>query len=112
VCGDGGFGIALNGMMTARDENIPIVTVVFNNSMLGWVRHGQGTRPIASQFAEYDHAAIGRAMGCEGIRVERAADLPEAIGRAIASGRPTIVDVVTSGDPTFRDVQTPLAQYP
>ena len=112
VCGDGGFGIALNGMMTARDENIPIVTVVFNNSMLGWVRHGQGTRPIASKFAEYDHAAIGRAMGCEGIRVERAADLPEAIGRAIASGRPTIVDVVTSGDPTFRDVQTPLAQYP
>jgi len=110
--GDGGFGIALNGMMTARDENIPIVTVVFNNAMLGWVRHGQGTRPIASKFAEYDHAAIGRAMGCEGIRVERAADLPEAIGRAIASGRPTIVDVVTSGDPTFRDVQTPLAQYP
>jgi len=91
---------------------VRIVTVVFNNSMLGWVRHGQGTRPIASQFAEYDHAAIGRAMGCEGIRVERVADLPEAIGRAIASGRPTIVDVVTSGDPTFRDVQTPLAQYP
>ena len=52
VCGDGGFGIALNGMMTARDENIPIVTVVFNNSMLGWVRHGQGTRPIASKFAD------------------------------------------------------------
>jgi acetolactate synthase-1/2/3 large subunit len=112
VCGDGGFGIALNGMMTARDENIPIVVVVFNNSMLGWVLHGQGARPIASKFANYDHAAIGRAMGCDGIRVERATDLPDAIGRAIASGRPTIVDVVTSGDPTFRDVQTPLAQYP
>ena len=98
--------------MTARDENIPIVTVVFNNSMLGWVRHGQGTRPIASQSADYDHTAIGRAMGCNGIRVERAAALPEAIGRAIASGRPTLIDVVASGDPTFRDVQTPLAQYP
>jgi thiamine pyrophosphate-dependent acetolactate synthase large subunit-like protein len=51
-------------------------------------------------------------MGCDGIRVERATDLLDAIGRAIVSGRPTIVDVVTSGDPTFRDVQTPLAQYP
>jgi acetolactate synthase-1/2/3 large subunit len=112
VCGDGGFGIALNGMMTARDENIPIVVVVFNNSMLGWVFHGQGARPIASKFAHYDHAAIGRAMGCDGIRVEHATDLPEAIGRAVVSGRPTIVDVVTSGDPTFREVQTPLAQYP
>jgi acetolactate synthase-1/2/3 large subunit len=112
VCGDGGFGIALNGMMTSRDENIPIVVVVFNNAMLGWVLHGQGARPIASQFANYDHAAIGRAMGCDGIRVERATDLREAIGQAVASGRPTVVDVVTSGDPTFRDVQTPLAQYP
>lgn len=112
VCGDGGFGIALNGMMTAREENIPIVAVVFNNSMLGWVRHGQGTRLIASKFADYDLAAISRAMGCEGIRVERPGDLPGAIAQAIASGRPTVVDVVTSGDPTFRDVQTPLTQYP
>jgi acetolactate synthase I/II/III large subunit len=112
VCGDGGFGIALNGMMTARDENIPITAVVFNNSMLGWVRHGQGARPIASKFADYDLAAISRAMGCEGIRVERPGDLSGAMAQAIASDRPTVVDVVTSGDPTFRDVQTPLTQYP
>jgi acetolactate synthase-1/2/3 large subunit len=112
VCGDGGFGIALNGMMTARDENIPIVVVVFNNSMLGWVRHGQGDKPIASKFADYDLAAIARAMGCDGIRVERAGDVASAIATALAGGRPTVVDVVTSGEPTFRDVQTPLAQYP
>jgi acetolactate synthase-1/2/3 large subunit len=80
--------------------------------MLGWVRHGQGARPIASKFADYDHAAIGRAMGCDGIRVERATNLPDAIRQAVASGRPTIVDVVTSGDPTFRDVQTPIPQSP
>ena len=107
VCGDGGFGIALNGMMTARDENIPIVVVVFNNSMLGWVLHGQGARPIASKFADYDHAAIGRAMGCDGIRVERATDLPDAIGQAHRV-RPS--DHRRRGDlwdPTFRDVQTP-----
>jgi hypothetical protein len=73
---------------------------------------GAPARPIASKFADYDHAAIGRAMGCDGIRVERATDLSDAIRQAVASGCPTIVDVVTSGDPTFRDVQTPLAQYP
>ncbi len=112
VCGDGGFGIALNGMMTAREENIPIVVVVFNNSMLGWVRHGQGDKTIASKFADYDLAAIVRAMGCDGIRVERAADVAGAIAAALATGRPTVVDVVPSGGPTFRDVQTPLAQYP
>jgi acetolactate synthase-1/2/3 large subunit len=112
VCGDGGFGMAMNGLMTARDEEIPIVTVVLNNSQLGWVRHGQGDRPIASQFADYDHAAIARAMGCEGIRVERPDELQKALTHALSCGRPTVVDVVTSDRYTFRDVTSPLAAYP
>src|SRR5438552_13723318 len=87
VCGDGGFGIAMNGLMTAIEERIPIVNVVFNNGALGWVLHGQGERPIASQFAPFDHAAIARAMGCEGIRVERPDALRPAIARALAANR-------------------------
>jgi len=112
VCGDGGFAIAMNGLMTARDEDIPIVVAVFNNSQLGWVRHGQGVRPIASQFADYDHAAIARAMGCEGIRVERPGDLQKALTHALSCGRPIVVDVVVSDRYTFRDVASPLAAYP
>jgi len=112
VCGDGGFGITMNGMMTAREEEIPIVTVVLNNSQLGWIRHGQGARPIASTFANYDHAAIARAMGCEGIRVERPDQLQKALAHALSCGRPTVVDVVTSDRYTFRDVTSPLAAYP
>jgi acetolactate synthase-1/2/3 large subunit len=108
VCGDGGFGIALNGMMTAVEEKIPIVTVISNNSALGWVYHGQGGRPIASEFAAFDHAAIARAMGCDGVRVEQPGDLAPAFARALASGRPTVIDVVTSLKPTFHDVTSPL----
>lgn len=112
VCGDGGFAIAMNGLMTARDEDIPIAVVVLNNSQLGWVLHGQGARPIASRFADYDHAAIARAMGCEGIRVERPGDLQKALAHALSCGRPTVVDVVVSDRYTFRDVASPLAAYP
>ncbi len=112
VCGDGGFGIAMNGLMTAVQERIPIAVVVFNNSALGWVRHGQGDRPIASDFAEFDHAAIGRAIGCESLRVARSEELPGALAEALAADRPTVVDVVTSDVPTFRDVTSPLAAYP
>src|ERR1051325_10753704 len=35
VCGDGGFAMTMNGMMTAIEHEIPIVTVVFNNNALG-----------------------------------------------------------------------------
>src|SRR5690606_22274674 len=63
VCGDGGFGIGMNGLLTALEEDIPVTVVVFNNSMLGWVRHGQGDRPVASGFRDHNLAAIAQAMG-------------------------------------------------
>jgi acetolactate synthase-1/2/3 large subunit len=108
VCGDGGFGIAMNGLLTAIEERIPIVVVVFDNGMLGWVRHGQGDRPIASKFAEFDYAAIARAMGCHAIRVTQPSALPAALSEALAADAPAVVDVVTSGRITFRDVTSPL----
>ena len=110
VCGDGGFGIALNGLLTAVEQRIPIVVVVFNNGHLGWVYHGQGDRHIASDFAGgFDYAGIARAMGCESIRVERPEVLGDALDKAIKSERPIVLDVITSMRPTFRDVTSPLA---
>ncbi|MFM7121557.1 MAG: thiamine pyrophosphate-binding protein, partial [Gammaproteobacteria bacterium] len=34
VCGDGGFAMTMNGLMTAVEQNLPIINVVFNNSAL------------------------------------------------------------------------------
>jgi acetolactate synthase-1/2/3 large subunit len=111
VCGDGGFSMAMNGLMTARDEDIPIVTVILNNSALGWVKHGQGNRPIASSFASMDFAGIAGKMGCKGIRVEDPADLGNALDEALSAGVPTVVDVITAFDGlSFRDVSSPLLQ--
>ena len=110
VTGDGGFGMAMNGVMTARDEDIPIVVVVMNNSALGWVKHGQGNRTIASTFSEMNFAEMAKVMGCNGIRVEQPGDLPTALAEALASNQPTVVDVVTSFEPSFRDVTSPLTR--
>jgi len=110
VTGDGGFSMAINGLMTARDENIPIVVVILNNSALGWVKHGQGNRPIASSFAEMNFAEIAMAMGCNGIRVEKPDELADALKQALASDKPTVVDVVTSFKQSFRDVTSPLTE--
>ena len=65
VCGDGGFAMTMNGLMTAIEQDIPIIVVVFNNHALGWVLHGSG--PFAAEFNDFDHAAIARAMGCRGV---------------------------------------------
>jgi acetolactate synthase-1/2/3 large subunit len=81
-----------------------------NNAALGWVKHGQAERgsEIASDFHDFDHAAIARAMGCGGTRVESPADLVGALTEAIASERPTVIDVVTSLTQSYRTITSPL----
>ncbi|MFM7120880.1 MAG: thiamine pyrophosphate-dependent enzyme, partial [Gammaproteobacteria bacterium] len=86
----------------------PIINVVFNNSALGWVLHGGG--PFAAEFNDFDLAAIARSMHCHGIRVTEPEQLEDAFREAIACGRPTVIDVVTSLEVSFRDVTSPLAR--
>jgi acetolactate synthase-1/2/3 large subunit len=107
VCGDGGFAMTMNGMMTAIEHDIPITTVVFNNNALGWVLHGGG--PFAAEFNDFDHAAIARAMGCKGTRVEEEKDFAPALQEALASRKPTVLDVRTSLKTSFADVTSELA---
>jgi len=106
VCGDGGFAMTMNGLLTAVQYDIPIIVVVFNNAALGWVRHGGG--PIGSDLGEFDYSAIARGMGCEGIRVDDSRHLGEALRTALASKRPAVIDVVTSMEQTFASVESPL----
>jgi acetolactate synthase-1/2/3 large subunit len=110
VCGDGGFAMTMNGLMTAVEQRIPIVTLVFNNRSLGWVKHEQAERDreLACDFPDYDHAAIARAMGCVGIRVDAAADLGQALREALSCGQPAVIDIATSLQESFRRVTSPL----
>jgi acetolactate synthase-1/2/3 large subunit len=110
VCGDGGFAMSMNGLITAYEEGIAIVTVVLNNRALGWVKHSQRDRVIASELADIDHAAIARAIGCHGIRVEEPVQLEGALAEAFARNEPAVVDVVTSLRTSYEDVRSPLVR--
>jgi acetolactate synthase I/II/III large subunit len=108
VCGDGGFAMTMNGLMTAVEHDIPIVVVVSNNKALGWVLHGSG--PFAAEFNDFDHAAIARAMGCRGVRVEDPAAIAPALAEALATRAATVLDVRTSLAVTFADITSQLAK--
>jgi acetolactate synthase-1/2/3 large subunit len=113
VCGDGGFAMTMNALFTAAQYHIPVVTVVLNNSVLGWVKDGQrrrGNRFIASELGRQDYAAIARAMGCAGIRVETVKDLIGELDRVAGAKEPVVLDVVTTEDAPFWQVQSPFAK--
>lgn len=106
VAGDGGFAMTMNGLMTAIEQDIPIITVVFNNSALGWVLHGRGA---FTKFSDFDFAAIARSMGCHGIRVENPDKIGEALQEALVCGRPTVIDVAIGLENlTYEAVTSPL----
>jgi acetolactate synthase-1/2/3 large subunit len=113
VCGDGGFAMTMNALLTAAQYRIPVVTVVLNNSVLGWVKDGQrrrGNRFIASELGQHDYAKIARAMGCASARVHTVADLVAELDRIKSAAEPILLDVVTTEDAPFWQVQSPFAK--
>jgi len=112
VCGDGGFSMTMSGLMTACEERIPIVTVVLNNSALGWVKHFQKERVIASEFSDMDMAEIARAIGCRGFRIEQPGELAGALAEALAGDVPAVLDVRTSLKIGFEDLLSPFVTTP
>lgn len=113
VCGDGGFAMTMNALLTASQYHIPAVTVVLNNSVLGWVKDGQrrrNNRFIASELGHYDYAKIAQAMGCVGVRVESIKDLVGELDRVKNAKDPILLDVVTTENAPFWQVQSPLAK--
>ena len=89
LTGDGGMGYNIADLETARrynDQRAPMVTVVNNNSILGSEEF---------PFAELDYAKVAEGFGCFGVRVERPGEVREALERALGSGLPAVVDVVT-----------------
>jgi acetolactate synthase-1/2/3 large subunit len=104
ITGDGGFNMMLGELETARRAGIGLTVVVVNNAASGYVKALQHAmfsgRYQSSDLVEMDYAAIARAMGCNGIRVED----PDRLGAALAAGlaertRPTVLDIVVTRDP-------------
>ena len=81
-----------------QQHDLPITTVVFNNSSLGMVRLEMmvdGMPAFETDHAPVDYARIAEAMGIFARRVENSEDLPEAVREVLAHDGPALLDVVT-----------------
>jgi acetolactate synthase-1/2/3 large subunit len=112
--GDGAFGFNAMEIDTAVRHRAPILVVVANNG--SWaieVRDQQEThgKVVGTRLQFADHAAMARAFGCHGERVESAEALPGAIARAMAN-RPALLDVVVTPDAPSSDAKSGLAWVP
>ncbi len=98
VTGDGGFAHVWAELESAKRLGIVVTVIVLNNQILGYQQHAEdvlyGAHTDACALSAVDHAAIARACGCAGERIEQPGDFAPALARAMASNVTTVLDVI------------------
>lgn len=98
MAGDGGLSMLLGELITAKNYNLPVKVVVFNNSSLGMVKLEMlvnGLPAFGTESPSTDYAAIANAIGIPAVRVENPHDVAGALRGLLDRPGPALIDVVT-----------------
>ena len=99
MAGDGGLAMLLGELLTLTQNALPVKIVVFNNSSLNFVElemKAAGFVNFGTDLENPDFAALARAIGIKGDRVENPGDLDSAVREFLAHDGPALLDVVTA----------------
>ena len=95
--GDGATMYSIQALWSAARMQLPMTIVIVNNSGYAALEQFAGHfgmgKAVGTSVAGLDFVGLARAQGCEGVRVERSADLAAVLGVALQSTGPTVVDV-------------------
>ena len=97
LMGDGGFGMTLSELSTAVDQGINTVTLVMNNQCWGaekaYQRDFFKQRYIGADVSSPPFDQVAELYGAAGFRVERVAEIGEAVQAALTCNKPAVVDI-------------------
>jgi acetolactate synthase-1/2/3 large subunit len=109
LVGDGAFGSNMSPVATAMEANIPVVWVVMDNLAFGTIA-GLESMHYGSTFGclfernghpySLDYAAVARACGARGVKIQAADELGPALREALDSGAPALIQVPMENAPT------------
>ena len=101
MSGDGGLAMLLGELLTVRRNDLPVKTVVFNNSSLGMVKLEmlvEGMPDFGTDHDDVDYAAVASALGMRSVRITDPKRLRQQLVDALAHEGPVLIDVVTDPD--------------
>ena len=97
ICGDGGFKMTGLEMFTASRENLPLISVVINNSCLGMVRQWQqlfyNERYSNTILTEFDFVGFAKSCGADGKTVTTCEEFTAALAEAQGRTKPFLIEV-------------------
>ncbi len=108
IDGDGAFLFRVGELATCVQHDIPVVVVVCNNRGFISVRDGMVhtynrttvvdfKRPNGELYSP-DYAKMAESFDCYGTTVTKRSEVKDAVKRALASGKPAVIDAVISRD--------------
>jgi acetolactate synthase-1/2/3 large subunit len=97
LVGDGGLGMTLGELETAVRVGTRVVVVVFDNERYGTIRMWQERRGsgvgVGTDLGPVDFAAIARACGARGVRVEKDSEFEAALRAALTADRASVIQL-------------------
>ena len=96
ITGDGGFLMNVQELETAKRLRLPFVILVWTDGGYGLIEMHQRRKfghVAGTRFDNPDLVGLARAFGVDGVRVERAGDLPAILAKALDSRGPVVVDI-------------------
>lgn len=99
LSGDGGLAMLMGDLLTAKQENLPIKIVVFNNSSLNFVEQeqkGEGLVEVYVDLKNGDFKTIAEGCGFSAQSVSKSFELEAAVQSFLAHKGPALLDVVIS----------------
>ena len=98
ICGDGGFQMVSQELATIHEYDLPIVTCVLNNRLLGMVAQWQvlyyDERISQTKLAPTpDFVKLAESYGVRGVRIEKPGELKETIQEALKAREATVIEI-------------------
>lgn len=109
LTGDGAFSMVMCDLETLVRYELPMITVVFNDSAYGLIKFQQleyNKKVRAVNLTKTDYAKIAEGFGADGIKVDSTdvGSFKTALNEAISSQRPTVIDVEINIIEVFEDL--------
>lgn len=97
--GDGGFGYSLQELEVMKRYNLPIVTIVFNNDTLGWIKHVQRDyyeeNYISTDFSHVDFAMVAKGFGARSYTARTLEEFKQYMEIETSPDGPALIDVIS-----------------
>lgn len=97
--GDGGFGYSVQELEVMNRLELPVVSIVLNNSVYGWIKHVQRDfydgNYVSTDFSKVDYATVAKGFGVRSYRVTNMEELNQALTAEKTPTGPAVIEIIS-----------------